>query len=305
MSLASADFFLAEASSRPREGARLPTRRDAPADVSRRGARLAATAPRAPSVEIAFLANYGVPDEVLAYAMARARADGVSADAVLLAESIVDEDFFYRALADHLNVAFLMEVHLAPGAAVTAEQGYVPLNENAEGLGWLFAPTGAGIFRLMSVARAARGRPLFALTTPRRLTEALRRARPLESAQAASSSAERADQSLCVRRSLGLDSLGLATLAVFGLIAGLYAPWEGMRLVAAFLLATASLASIFLRLYACVVGLKMTAEVDAIGNAGLPVYTVVVALYKEAAVARQLSRAIDRLDYPVLCSKHT
>ncbi|CAJ0870366.1 glycosyltransferase XagB [freshwater sediment metagenome] len=301
MSLAPADFFPAAPSFRPREDAFTGRRRvpDLLADASRRGAGMSKSAPRAPAVEIAFLANYGVPAEVLNYAMGRARADGVSADAVLLAENIVNDEFFYRALADHLSVAFLVdEIDLARGAALTAEQGYVPLIENAEGLRWLFAPTGAGIFRLMSVVRAAGGRPLFALTTPGRLTDALRRARPVESAQAASLSAERVDRALCVRRALGLASLAVATTIVFGVVAGLYAPWEGVRLSAAFLLACASLSSVFLRLYACVVGLKITEEVDVIENARLPVYTVIVALYKEAAVARQLARAIDRLDYP-------
>lgn len=137
MSLAPADFFPAAPSFRPREDAFTGRRRvpDLLADASRRGAGMSKSAPRAPAVEIAFLANYGVPAEVLNYAMGRARADGVSADAVLLAENIVNDEFFYRALADHLSVAFLVdEIDLAPGAALTAEQGYVPLIENAEGL---------------------------------------------------------------------------------------------------------------------------------------------------------------------------
>ncbi|MGJ0506688.1 MAG: glycosyltransferase [Methylocystis sp.] len=284
-----------------RERRRAPRRRalDPLADAARRSARPAATAPRQPAVEIAFLAHYGVPPEALNYAMARARADGVSADAVLLAEKIVAEDVFYQALADHLGVAFLDDgFDLAPGAFAAAARGYVPLGENAEGLRWLFAPTGAGIFRLMSAVRAARGRPLFGLTTPGRLNEALRRARPTDAARAASLSAERVDPDLCVRASLCPLSLAVATAGLFGAVAGLFAPWEEARLLAAFFLAGASLASIGLRLYACAAGLKVEEPASWIENARLPVYTVVVALYREAAVARQLARAIDRLDYP-------
>lgn len=301
MSLASADFGPADPVRLPAEEARVARRRlpDFASDAVRRRARRVETAPRPPAVEIAFLAHYGVPPEVLAYAMQRARADGVSPDAVLLAEGMVEEDVFYRALADHLRVAFVDEpVTLAPGAARTAEQGFVPLQPNADGLRWLFAPTGAGIFRLMSAVRAAKGRPLFALTTPRRLTDALRRARPLEAARLASISAERADPALCVRGALGLRALALASAVAIGPVAGLFAPWEGLRLLAAFGLAAVSLASIFLRLSACAASFGAEAELGSVENAGLPVYTVVVALYKEAAVARQLARAIDRLDYP-------
>lgn len=247
MSIVSAEAHPAEPVLRPPEDAPVARRRqERLADALRRPTRIYETARRPAAVEIAFLAHYGVPPEALTYATLRARIDGVSADALLLAENIVAEDVFYRALADHLRVPFLeTEATLAPGAAATAGQGYVPLPENPEGLRWLFAPTGAGIFRLMSVVRATKGRPLFALTTPRLLTGALRRARPMEDARRASLSAERADSALCVRGALGLRARALATAAVFGVVGGLLAPFEGVRLVSAFLLVIASLAAFF------------------------------------------------------------
>ncbi|MGE3264538.1 MAG: hypothetical protein AB7I51_04795 [Methylocystis sp.] len=58
-----------------------------------------------------------------------------------------------------------------------------------------------------------------------------------------------------------------------------------------------------LRLFACAASFEPCADAEPLeDDARLPIYTIVLALYQEAAVVRQLTRAIDRLDYPVLCS---
>jgi cellulose synthase/poly-beta-1,6-N-acetylglucosamine synthase-like glycosyltransferase len=302
MSEASVDLYYAEPSLRPREEGQGPRRRtlgNAPVAPVRRAPGRAETSPRPPAVEIAFLAKYGVPLDVLHYATTLARRQGVSADAALLAEGLVADEVFYRALADHLGVPFLEAgIELPLGAAVGAERGYVPLRGESDGPRWLFAPVGAEIFRLMSVVRAARGRALFALTTRTRFIEALRDALAGEVARAASLSVERVDPRLCVRRSLRRGSLAVATVLLCTAIACLFTPWAGPRLLAALLLAGAFLAGIVLRLCASWSSIRASDREVAIEEAQLPVYTVVIALYREAAVARQLSRAIDRLDYP-------
>ncbi|WP_442754490.1 hypothetical protein ACNHKD_16070 [Methylocystis sp. JAN1] len=308
MSMASVDPFPVDPSSRAKEEARAPRQRGKadPSLSARRVATGRGGAARPPPVEIAFLLNYGVPIEALNYATSVARRQGVSADAALLAEGIVAEDVFYRALADYLRVRFVdADIDLAPGAFATASQGYAALREGKNGLRWLFAPTGTEIFRLMSVARASKGRPLFAVTTRTRFLAALREAYPPEVARAASFSAERVDKDLCVRGSLRRAPLALSAAVLLGLVACLFAPFEAASLSAAFILAAAFLSSVFLRLAACAASFKAEAPPALIEDARLPVYTVVVALYKEAAVARQLARAIDRFDYPVLWSKRT
>jgi hypothetical protein len=281
-------------------GARRRPAQDAASPAPRRGGALGApTAPRPPAVEIAFLSGYGVPSEVLHYATALARRQGVSADAALVAEGLVSEEFFYRSLADHLRVDFLDgAIALSPGAAVTAAHGYVPLRDGGDGLRWLFAPAGTEIFRLMSAVRAARGRPLFALTTRRRFVEALRGARAEDVVRMARASVERVDPQLCVRGALRRGPLAVATAAMLAPVAGLFAPWDGVALPAALLLAGVFLAGVFLRLYACWASGEACDDVCELDDARLPIYTVVIALYREAAVARQLARAIDRFDYP-------
>lgn len=302
MSLAPVDSF-ASSAAQIKDDIRLFERRRAqPPDPSlpRRQTLGRTAAARATPVEIAFLANYGVPEEALQYAAATARRQGVCADEALLAEGIVPEDLFYRALADYLGVEFVEgPVELAASSVATANRGYARLRNAPRGVLWLFAPSGGGVFRLMSAARAAKGRPLFAVTTRMRFIEAVRRADPANAARSAAFLAERADKELCVRGCLRRRPLGFLILALFALVACLFAPFTFVRLGCELFLACAFLANVFLRLFACAASFEAR---DAAGplnaEAQLPIYTLVIALYKEAAVARQLARAIDRLDYP-------
>lgn len=306
MSKASVDCFSSDSGPRKRDDAvspPFPLRRKSPADETapegRRASRRAEAPPRTPPVEISFLLDHGVSLDALLEAAALARRQGVSADAALLAEGVVEEAFFYRALAEHLGVAFIDDaIELAPGALAAAGLGYVRLRDRRDGVRWLFAPSGTQIFRLRSVARAARGRPLFAITTRTRFLEALRDAYPRDAVYAASHSAEQADRDLCVRGSMTRGPLACATAALIGIFVSLFAPVETVNLVVAFALAAAFLASVVLRLSACAWSASGQEDARWIEDARLPVYTVVLALYKEAAVAPQLARAIDRFDYP-------
>ena len=303
MSTASVDSFSVAGPSPRGDDPRGPERRRGPANDFRAGAKRAASretrgSPAAIPVEIAFLSDYGVPQEALHYGGVLARRQGVSADAALIAEGIVAEETYYRALAAHLGVAFLEgAMEIAPGGFATAGRGYARLRDGG-GVIWLFAPTGAEVFRLMSVARAAKGRPLFAVTTRTRFLEALRRADPTDAARAAAYSAERVDRDLCVRGSLRRKPFALA-VAAFALVTFcLVSPFQPAALASALFLAVAFLASVFLRLFALAASFEARDGVPWIEDARLPTYTIVIALYKEAAVARQLARAIDRLDYP-------
>ena len=309
MSTRAVDSFSTAASFKREEAAVLDRRRAPGLDpfpqAKGRGApsRVSAppTAPRALPVEIAFLTDHGVPAEALHYAAAHARRQGVSADVVLLAEGLVAEDAYYRALAAHLDADFIDgDVDLAPSGdpAGSAARGYARLRDNSRGLLWLVAPNGTGVFRLMSAVRAAKGRPLFAVTTRSRFLEALRRCRSLDIARLAAFSAERADPDLCVRVSLRRIRLALAIAGLVILVACLLGPFAAPSLAAALVLAAFFLASVFLRLFACAASFETQDAALRLDDAQAPVYTLVVALYREESVTRQLARAIDRLDYP-------
>jgi len=279
-----------------------PFSRRAFADSSavRRPSPSRATASRSIPVEIAFLSAHGVPEQVLQFAAATARRQGVCADEALLAEGLVCEDVFYRALAKHLNVEFIdSPVDVSASGVAAAECGYARIRDPSSGYLWLFAPSGSGVFRLMSARRAASGRPLFAITTRTRFLEAVRRADPASVARNAAFLVERVDRDLCARGGLRRGQVGLLLVALIGLAASLYAPFFSLRLASALLLASAFFCGVFLRLFACVASLQRCADAEPLeSEAQLPIYTIVLALYQEAAVARQLARAIDRFDYP-------
>ena len=83
-----------------------------------------------PPREIAFLADYGAPPERLVRAGQMAAEIGVSAEAVLLGEGLVSEEFFYRALADRLGAPF----HVGP---VALDTGASPARALHSGLVYL------------------------------------------------------------------------------------------------------------------------------------------------------------------------
>ncbi|MCX7899080.1 MAG: glycosyltransferase [Methylocystis sp.] len=295
---ASSNASVAANASRIKESA-TPARRGVDALASRQKIGAVETSPRALPVEIAFLQFYGVPVEALRYAATLAARQGVCADEALLAEGFATEDVYYRALADHLGVAFFGETpELSPASVATADSGYARLRHETGGLKWVFAPRGVGVFRLMSAARTTHGRPLFAVTTRARFIEAARRADSSGLARAAAYFAERADPELCVRNWLRRGPLGGVIVAFMLMLGLLFSPSTALMLLAALPLAGAFLASIFLRLAACAASFEAFGESPSIDDQRLPVYTVVVALYKEAAVAGQLARALDALDYP-------
>jgi cellulose synthase/poly-beta-1,6-N-acetylglucosamine synthase-like glycosyltransferase len=126
----------------------------------------------------------------------------------------------------------------------------------------------------------------------------LRRADPVDVARLAAYSVERVDRDLCVRGSLRRKPFAVAIGALAFVAISLVSPFQPAALTSALLLAAAFLASVYLRLFACAASFETRDRAPWIEESRLPVYTIVVALYKEAAVAAQLARAIDRLDYP-------
>ncbi|QGM47053.1 glycosyltransferase family 2 protein [Methylocystis heyeri] len=257
--------------------------------------------PRPLPQEIAFLAAFGAPGEVLLYASALARRQGVSADAALLAEGLMAEESFYRLLAAHLGVRFLEQgfrIASSADAAHAEELGYAPLAPNPLELRWLFAPKGAAIGTLIGAARGKNARPLFAVTTRSRFLKALEQEPLRRAAAAAPFCAERADPELCARGAIGRSGAALAAFSAALPLACLFLPFGPAALGAALLLAALFLVSVFTRLLAGAASFERDERNFEIADAELPVYSIIAPLYREAAVVRQLSSAIDGLDYP-------
>lgn len=248
--------------------------------------------------DLAFLLDHGVDPAALAKAADRARAWGTDGASALLASGTVTEEAYYRALAAELGTPFLAgAIPLGPGARYpeSVVAGVAPLLPGAPAA-FVLAPRGAAIAEVLG-GRSPMGR-MPALTTPRALREAVFSANPAGIAAAAADSLQvhRPDWALKAR------PMG-PTLAIAGLIAGLAVVamvelpptlvvglWTAVQLVL--------LAMVTLRVAAVSVEAEGVAADACLADADLPVYTVFVALHREAAVVPRLTAALSAFDYP-------
>ncbi len=281
--------------------------------LSRSGPHGADRSPTSPSglpVEIAFLAAQGVAPDLLLRASAIARQTGVSADRALLGEGFA-ADTFYALLARHLGVPFVEEpMRLAPRSAQGLQgiaAGMVPLAPNARRLDVLLAPQGPGLAALLRHAPPGQGRTTrFGISSRRRIEAMVRERDAAVVADEASHGLGRWDATFSAQAGLRpRQSMAVAVLlALFG--AGLVcypAATLATGLVAISLL---FFAAVLLRLVATAANVAPAPCRDRLlPDHELPLYTVIVPLYREAAIVPQLVTAMDRLDYPVLCSRLT
>lgn len=244
--------------------------------------------------ELAFL--HSAPPAALKRAGAEACWLGVTADRALLAGRAMDEDDFYRALAGRLGAPFV-----ATGArlnddfdyAAAARAGVAPLARGGARR-WLVAPRGKAIAALGALPDASG----LAITTPRRFDAFVRAAHARRIAEDAAHSVARLEP----RLSAATGPRAIARVAAAGLLAAAIMlaalfpvqAWfvAGLALLAAFSAATV------LRLLVAAASLAPERAGPPLADRDLPVYTVVVALYREAEVAGALVRALERLDYP-------
>ncbi len=253
---------------------------------------------------IGFLASSGLHPATLAAATAQARQLGVTADAALLATGAVSEDDFYRAFARHIGASFVTSgVRLAPGldhaSAVTA--GVAPLHRWPGGPRFLAAPRGAAIAAFL--ARPDPG--ALVITTPRRFEAFLRDASGDRIATEAATTLDAIAPNGSARRLFSpatlpaVAILAAATTLVVWLDGGIARALLFTALWLCFAVACTH------RIHACFASCDSPPPAPPLEERDLPAYTVIVALYKESRVARDLVAALRRLDYPPLGSNLT
>lgn len=256
--------------------------------------------PQSLPTEIAFLIHYGIGSGVLMAAVARARAQGVTADAVLLAEGTISEDHFYRSLARYLRLPFAAaDMRLA--AAIDYPQclkaGVVPL-AGLDRTAFVVAPRGRAIGELIAALRRDASDALV-VTTPTHLSELVHAAAHREISQRASLGLWSVDPWLCARGGVS-PRQSIVALIVVGAIAACLAVAPGTTAtLCQMMLSLAFLAVIWLRLAACAASREAPAPLPpSFNDAELPIYSIVIALYREARVVPQLLAALDGIDYP-------
>jgi cellulose synthase/poly-beta-1,6-N-acetylglucosamine synthase-like glycosyltransferase len=260
----------------------------------------AAPALATPPREIAFLAAYGAPMGALLRAGELAEELGVSPDAALLGEGLAKEEFFYRALADRLGAPFHvggapLDNTASPAHAVKA--GLVYLSPLAAPYRAIAAPRGEALRLLIDLAERGRCPSGLAITSPRRLGALVRVERGQEIAKRASTHLERFDPAYSARGELRLSQTVVAAGFGLGMIALAFAAPVVERAISSLLLWLLFSATIFLRI-ASAIAADASKPSPPLADADLPVYTVIVAMYREGAVIPKLVSALNAFDYP-------
>jgi cellulose synthase/poly-beta-1,6-N-acetylglucosamine synthase-like glycosyltransferase len=272
-----------------------------PRDGAPDGAGQFFAAPAVLPAEIGFLSSHGVRLSVLRTAAARAQAEGISPDAALLADGTLSESFFYRAFARQLGVAFVEDegmVCATPGDARAIRSGAARLAGHRAGR-LVVAPQGATLVTLLQAARAGSLPPLcLSITTPSNLSREIRKASAEVMAFDASHGLACLDASLSARAGLGAMHYGLAAGIFLSVILTLAVTPQLAPKIFSIGTSCLFLPTIILRLFAGAACGGASRPGPRLADHRLPPYSIVVALHREARVARQLIAAIDAIDYP-------
>ena len=244
--------------------------------------------------------------DTIAAAERRAAALGVGADRVLIAAGELGEEAYLRALAAALGVAFeplddtpralcpLNDERLIESAAA----GMLPLAIGDE-LYLVVAPRGAAARRILRLieenpARARR----FRFTSAERLNRfVLRYSGEAIAVRAAGELKQTRPMLSAAPRRWRTKFIPAAIVILPALAAAIVAPAATMLAVEV-TLAAIFLAWLGLRLAGAVVEPAVCDASPGLPDDALPVYTVIAALYREAASVDGLLMAIERLDYP-------
>lgn len=249
-----------------------------------------------------------LPRALLDSAERRARELRVGAEQILIHDGLIDEANYLKRLAAHLNIPFDDLRTVDRGACALADHqitfaaksGIVLLRRDGQ-LGWTIAPRGLAARNL---ARFARTYPSLAahiaVTTRHYLNQFLiQRTGSALAERAADGLRERypvlsaaPPQATRLRRSWA-GRIGLASAASL-------AAWSPTT---AFELVTAAAAIWFLlfallRLGCALLTKPRLQPLPRLRDAVLPVYSIVVALYREANSVASLMLSLERLDYP-------
>lgn len=258
----------------------------------------------------AFLAADGYPLTLLRRASDLARRNGTTAAAELLAHGAITADAYYRALARHLGVAFRETGEIAsvvPTVASGQERPVLP-SAHAPSAHCTFRDGGMALVsapdtRLVALLQHLSGRAMLAdrmaITTPDSLRRAIER-------QYGPAILERAitglafEQPAMSARSGALFWQGVATSVLMGAAALLFLADQALAVLASHIfLSLFFLGCVLVRLAALAdYRPRRYRPLEAVRPDKLPVYSVIVCLYREAPVVADLIGSLKRLNWP-------
>lgn len=234
---------------------------------------------------------------------AEAKALNAPIEAYAVAKHGISEAQFYRDLAQTFSCPFLENPELAmlddPQSAL--KSGLAKLALERQDVRYAFAPRGERLERLLEHFYGEGGvmPPAVALTTPSRFEDAVVRAGQKTYVQWCAHSVSQIDPRGSARQLSRPRAVGwLLALEALALAGALLAP-ETTTTVICLLLGLFILMWTGLRLAASLQPDEDTPYCPALDDAQLPLYTVLVALYKEGNVVADLVDALRKLDWPV------
>jgi hypothetical protein len=251
-------------------------------------------------IEIAFLEQYGVGRDLLSRATEAAMRCGVDADDALLGEGLVSDEHFYQALAMRLRAPYYFgkwAIDDKSDVEAAIWSGFALLKANDLGLRAVVTPRGAVLRFLLEADAAGRRQPPIAICSRQRLSALIRARSGAEIARSAAFELGETHPSLTARTGLSLAQ-NVAAVTFAGLAVGL---WLGapdlLRSLTTMALWLVFAAAISLR-WSVVAAAREPPVCEPLRDDELPIYTVIVPLYRESGVVRALIRALDALDYP-------
>lgn len=248
--------------------------------------------------EIGFLLAQGVPYALLAHAAALARGCGSDAATALLNAGLMSEEAFYRALARALGTTFLASPALGETRyPQILEVGAAPLADGSAHR-IVAAPRGRAVARLIEAAGRLAALP--AITTPTRLRlAAFERHADAIAGTASDALAQHFPEWSCRPGPQTVD-IALAGLVLALVLTLTMSPNAiGQALLLAVQVVVLSMLAVRVCALAVDARTELGNEVRRLRDAELPTYTVLVALYREAAVVPRLIHSLGKLDYPV------
>lgn len=263
--------------------------------TERAGPRPARRSAANPPPSLVCLHQAGFPPDKLLLAARIGLALGLPPEQVMLREGWIGEAEYYRTLARWLGLAFVDEPFQTGKGAHYPQSIIAGVAPRADGA-WIAAPEGRRIDALAFFRR--RAEPIRVhITTPSNLRLSMERAFAPHAARSASGDLAQRDGDSSAR---GKPSRAQAAAfcAVFAIILSSLVGSGDLHLIASTLVGALVGAAILLRLAATAESASTSDEAPALADEDLPVYTVIVALHREAAVARKLVGALDALDYP-------
>ncbi|MET0605948.1 MAG: glycosyltransferase [Beijerinckiaceae bacterium] len=236
----------------------------------------------------------------IALALADAQRIGVAPLEQAIASGLVEEDAAARALAAHLRLPFTTHIpQLSDDApwALAAKHGIAPLRSNPHGWRFALAPRDRALNLLAAhdLRRPAGG---LVVTTRAHLATALHRAAAHHMEHAASHSLPDASPRDSCRDGLGAQLIAVLIAVAFGVLVA--TPLSPRATMAAF---AASFGALFMtnvatRLAAIGANPHRARTPPCLSDAALPIYTLLIPLYREARIAPRLIAALRNIDYP-------